>query len=128
MVRAVFDHEGRLAKVIYEKLPSPQQLLDAGDSAAVYKHNHTGYLQRALRITPGMIRVRAFCLPEAELAVYELPESLQDFQENPGDASVAAEERERLQAFLHVWKDRGQFVLEWGNDYWLDKSGEVVAS
>jgi hypothetical protein len=26
------------------------------------------------------------------------------------------------------WNEWGQFVLEWGNDYWLDSTGEIVAS
>jgi hypothetical protein len=128
MVRAVFDNEGRLAEVVDGELPPPQQLLDAGYRKAVYEDNYAGYLERALRVTPGMIRVKPFCLPEVELAVYELPEDLQDFQENPDCPNLADEERERLQAFLQVWKDHGQFVLFWGNDYWLDRSGEVVAS
>jgi hypothetical protein len=128
MVRAVFDNEGRLAEVVDGELPPPQQLLDAGYGEAVYEDNYAGYLERALRVTPGMIRVRAFCLPEIELAVYGLPEFLQDFQEDPGCPSYADQERERLQAFLRVWKVHGQFVLFWGNEYWLDRSGKVVAS
>jgi hypothetical protein len=104
MVMAVFDKEGSLAGVVHGELPSPQQLLDAGDRTAVYEHDYEGYLQRVLQVTPGMIRIKAFYLPEAELAVYELPECLQDLQDNPRDPRLAEEERKGLEKFFREWK------------------------
>jgi hypothetical protein len=29
---------------------------------------------------------------------------------------------------MELWDEDGQFVLLWGNDYWLDGSGRVVSS
>ena len=29
---------------------------------------------------------------------------------------------------MRLWDADGQFVLNWGNDYWLDATGEVVSS
>ena len=33
-----------------------------------------------------------------------------------------------FRALIRQWLEEGLFVLEWGNDYWLDSTGKVVAS
>jgi hypothetical protein len=128
MAMVIFDRVGNLIGVVHLDLPTPGELLEAGYSAAVDEDNCEDYLSRELNVSPGVIRIRAFCLPEEEIAVYELPDCLQDLQENPSNPSLSENERHELQEFFQVWKDRGQFVLVWQNDYWLDCNGEVVAT
>jgi hypothetical protein len=128
MVMIIFDRAGNLTGVVHRELPTPEQLLEDGDLAAVYHDNYEEYLRRALNVFPAVIRVKAFCLPKDVIAVYELPESLQDFQENPSNPDLDDAERIGLQEFLRTWKEHGQFVLIWQNDYWLNRNGEVVAS
>src|SRR5262249_13684062 len=127
-VMVLFDCPGNLTGVVHQELPPPEQLLEAGDLAAVYDDNYEEYLRRELQLSPGVIRIKAFCLPEEEIAVYELPENLQNFQENPGNPNLSDVERTDLQEFFRAWKEHGQFVLIWQNDFWLDRNGEVVAS
>ena len=130
MVMVGFDRKGKLTGVVHEDLPTPRQLLEVVDLPAVYEDNYEEYLRRALNVSPGMIRIKAFALPEEQLAVYELPDFLQELQENPSDPKLSDDERKRLSEFLREWKARGQFVLQWGwgGDLWLDNTGEVVAS
>jgi hypothetical protein len=128
MVLVIFDRAGNLTGVVHRELPTPGQLLEAGDLAAVYEDNYKEYLRRELKVSPGVIRIKAFCLQEEEIAVYELPENLQDFQENPSNPNLSDEDRKGLQEFFGEWKEHGQFVLIWQNDFWLDSNGEVVAS
>ena len=124
----VFDHDGNLTGVTQQELPTPRQLLEAGDLAAVYEDNYEDFLRRELSVTSGVIRIKAFCLPEEELAVYELPESSHDFQDNPDNPDLSDEERRGLIEFFREWKAHGQFVLVWQDDFWLDGNGEVVAT
>jgi hypothetical protein len=42
--------------------------------------------------------------------------------------TLSDEERADVRESMQLWDADGQFVLYWGNDYWLDDSGEVVAS
>jgi hypothetical protein len=128
MVMVVFDRDGNLTGVVHDELPTPRQLLEAGDLAAVYDNNYEDYLWREINVEPGLIHVKSCCLPEEEFAIYELPESLLDFQENPNDPNLSEDERNHLAWYLPVWKQHRNFVLVWHSDLWLDGTGEVVAS
>ena len=61
-------------------------------------------------------------------AVYHLPQYYRELLENPNSPTFDDEERQALPGWIQQWHESGQFVLEWGNDYWLDSTGEVVAS
>ncbi len=50
------------------------------------------------------------------------------FEEILSDPSECEEEKESVRAEMAEWDDQGQFVLGWGNDYWLDSSGDVISS
>jgi hypothetical protein len=128
MVMVVFDREGNLTGVVHQELPTPRQFLEAGDLPAAYEDNYEEYLRSALGVSPGLIRIKSFCLPEEELAVYQLPEGWYDFLQNPTDPTLSEEERKQFPVWIQEWKARGQFVFLWYNDLWLDSTGEVVAS
>ncbi len=86
------------------------------------------YLQHQLGFSPGLIRIKEFRIPQEMFAVYHLPEPYQEFLENPNSSVFDDEERKMFPGLIHQWNEWGQFVLEWGNDFWLDCTGEVVAS
>jgi hypothetical protein len=71
------------------------------------------YLQQEFGIQPGIIHVREFSIPEEGIAIYQFPKDFRDFMEPQ---------------FIDQWKQLGQFVLECGNDFWLNAEGEVVSS
>src|SRR5262249_32799102 len=54
MVMVLFDCPGNLTGVVHQELPPPEQLLEAGDLAAVYDDNYEEYLRRELQLSPGV--------------------------------------------------------------------------
>jgi hypothetical protein len=129
MVMVVFDREGNLTGVVHQDLPTPRQFLELGDLDAAYEDNYEQYLWRELNVSPAMIHIKAFCLPEEELAVFELPDFLLEFQENPSNPKLTDDGRKGLAESYRLWKEHGQFVFVcYGGDYWLDGTGEVVAT
>ena len=72
--------------------------------------------------------MREFHLPDDSLAVYRLPGHYQDFLDNPSAPYFDQEMRQAYPESIARWRKEGRFVLEWGNDYWLDNSGEVTDS
>ncbi len=82
--------------------------------------------QKEMNFKPGTIRVKKFFLPEYEAGIEDLPEHLAEFLANP--EGYEKDERDRLSEFIQGWIQRGQFVFLWGNDYWVDNTGEVTDS
>jgi hypothetical protein len=50
------------------------------------------------------------------------------FHEILTDSTSDDEERADIRESMELWEKEGQFVLLWGNDYWLDESGAVISS
>jgi hypothetical protein len=128
MIMAVFNRQGDLAGVVRQELPSPRELLAAGATAAVYRDDYHEYLQDAVGLSRGLIRIKAFDMRADGFSLYHLPKHYQSFLENPADPSFDDEERQAFPGSIEQWIEQGNFVLEWGNDYWLDSTGEIIAS
>jgi hypothetical protein len=128
MVAAIFDGGGNMIRVVHQELPSPPVLPDSGKIREVDEDDFHEYLRRKFGFSPGLIRIKEFHIPEEMFAVYHLPQHYREFLENPNRPAFDDEEREALPGRIRRWNEWGQFVLEWGNDFWLDSTGEVVAS
>jgi hypothetical protein len=50
------------------------------------------------------------------------------FNEILGDPEASDDEKANIRDSMRLWDDAEQFVLIWGNDYWLDGTGKVVSS
>jgi hypothetical protein len=50
------------------------------------------------------------------------------FEEILSDPQECEEAKSDICDSMRQWDGDGQFVLQWGNDYWLNDSGEVVSS
>ena len=124
LVAAICDGAGNLEQVIQEELPSPPVLPDSGEVREVDQ----AYLYRQFGFTPGLIRIKEFRIPDEKFAVYHLPEIYREFLRNPNSPVFDEEERQAFPGLIQQWNEDGQFVLVWSNDYWLDSTGEVVAS
>jgi hypothetical protein len=128
MIIAVFDASGDLKEVVHDQLPQPRQLHAACYLSAVYEDDYHQYFRDSLGLSPGLIRIKAFHMPAELFGVYHLPPRYRDFLKNPADPQFDEEERQVFPGYIEQWIEQGNFVLEWGNDYWLDATGEVVAS
>jgi hypothetical protein len=124
-----FDRGGTLLKTQRTDLPS--SLLYSGHMPGYFdvdEDEFHEYLRKEFGFKPGLIRVREFHLPDELLAVYRLPEFYQDFLKDPNDPAFDDELRQYLPGQIKRWREEGRFVLQWGNDFWLDSSGEVTDS
>jgi len=124
---AVFDSAGNFLELQEQTLPADlARDLPTGDEADERKFR--SYLKGQFGFTPALIRIKEFHAPRELLAVYHLPKHLQEFLTDPNAPLFSDEDRKDLPASIEGWLAADQFVLEWGNDYWLDRNGEVVAS
>jgi hypothetical protein len=128
LIAAICDGGGNLMQVIHRELPSPPVLPDSGEIREVDEDDFQEYLHCEFGFSPGLIRVKEFRIPHEMFAVYHLPEHYREFLENPNSPVFGEEERQAFPGLIRQWNGWGQFVLEWGNDFWLDSTGEVVAS
>ncbi len=83
--------------------------------------------QAQLGFVPGPIRVRQFYQPEQGVGIGDMPAHFADFLEDP-NSELDVEERARMFAHIRRWMEEGSFVLYWGNDLWLDGTGQVTSS
>jgi hypothetical protein len=81
--------------------------------------------QEGLEFQPATIRVKRFFLDELGIGIEDYPAH---FGETLADPEASDEEKADVRESIRLWDADGQFVLLWGNDYWLDDSGEVVSS
>lgn len=128
MLMIVFDSEGNFLQASHQTLPSPPQLLHQGFRRAVYEDDYEEYVDGALGLSPGVIRVKAFSVPHEMLAVYRMPKHYEEFLTNPNSPSFSDEDRKDYPELIEHWNESGCFVLELGNDYWVDGNGDIVAS
>ncbi len=128
LIAAIFDVGGNLMQVIHQELPSPPVLPATGEIREVDEDDFQQYLRREFGFSPGLIRIKEFRVPQALFAVYHLPQHYRGFLENPNSPAFDDELREAFPGLIRQWNEWGQFVLECGNDFWLDRTGEVVAS
>jgi hypothetical protein len=128
MVAGIFDGGGNLMQVMRQELPSPPALPGPGEAREVDEDAFQEYLRREFGFSPGLIRIKEFRAPEETFAVYHLPQHYREFLGNPNNSSFDEEQRQALPGLIRRWNEGGQFVLEWGIDFWLDSTGVVVAS
>ncbi|MEX1041197.1 MAG: hypothetical protein WDZ51_11230 [Pirellulaceae bacterium] len=72
------------------------------------------------------INVQAFFLHDRWIGIEDLPQHYQEVLDHP--ESIAKERIEELLNDIRRWRLRGDFVLFWDEDYYLNKVGEVVSS
>lgn len=128
IVVGIFSKGGDLTEVVRRELPSPPVLPGSDDIREVDEGDFHDYLHQEFGFAPETARVKEFRIEPEGLAVYQLPEHYQAFLRDPRDPIFDDEQRTVFPRLIKEWVEEGQFVLEWGNDYWLDSTSEVVAS
>jgi hypothetical protein len=81
--------------------------------------------KKEMGLRPATIEVKKFFSLEHYIGIEDYPSH---FHEILSDPAVGDEEKAHVRESMELWDKDGQFVLLWGNDYWLDESGEVVSS
>jgi hypothetical protein len=81
--------------------------------------------QAAMGFRPATISVREFFSDEHSIGIEDYPSH---FHEILSDPAADEEEKADVRESMELWNKDGQFVLLWGNDYWLDGSGRVISS
>ena len=83
--------------------------------------------QTELGFTPQTIRVEEFYVDDQGVGIAELPSHYQELVEDPA-SEPDPDERAVLLREIEKWQRDGSFVLDWGNELWLDDSGHVTSS
>lgn len=81
--------------------------------------------KKEMQMSVATIKVKRFALDEYDVFVEDYPSH---FQEILSDPDANDEEKEDILESIKLWDEDGQFVLQWGNDFWLNDTGEVVSS
>lgn len=81
--------------------------------------------QQQMGFQDQLIRVKRFADPEMGISIGDYPEH---FAEILSDPEASKEEKDSVLESLSEWEAAGQFVLLWGDDYWLNGDGEVTSS
>jgi len=122
-----FDHAGSFVGVYCRPIAtvgepssfSPAELADSGAVTIAVWQDQIGFVSATIHLRP-------FYIDSAWIGIRDLPEHYRDVIENPEDYDD--ERRETLMQDIGVWRERGDFVLEWCEEYYMDRAGEVTSS
>ncbi len=126
--RVEFDTEGNLlAAFCRETSQTTLKALDIeGNVLAVFSQEAPEAPSMMIPFTPGTISVKPFSLPELWLGIQDLPDHYQEFLDHP--ENVNEEERHYYPNEIDAWRECGNFVLLWDEDYYLNEDGELESS
>jgi hypothetical protein len=72
------------------------------------------------------ILIKAFFLENYVIGIKELTWDFDYFLSHESDYSD--EEKTSYQQMIKDWKDSGEFIFHWANDFWCDREGYIIAS
>ena len=75
---------------------------------------------------PKQIQVKRFSIPERDISIEDLPKHYREFLENIVDYSE--NRQQELFGDIADWKQHGDFVLIWDEEYFLSAAGEVIST
>jgi hypothetical protein len=125
LVAFFFDPEGTLLSVeqrpvgFFQGVAPPYNIFDERIPALI-----EGW-QAEMGFQPATIKVKKFFSHQPYIGIEDYPSH---YDEVLCDPQECKEEKSDIRDSMRLWDEDGQFVLQWGNDYWLDASGEVVSS
>ncbi len=71
------------------------------------------------------IKVKKFFSQQPYIGIEDYPDHFGDILSDP---QACEEDKSDIRESMRLWDEDGQFVLQWGNDYWLNNTGKVVSS
>ena len=120
-----FDLEGNLLRIDQRPVPFFQSV---NPPYHIYDERIPPLIEawkKAMRLQHTTIKVKQFFSREYYIGIEDYPSH---FHEILSDPASDDDEKADVRDSMKLWDKDGQFVLMWGNYYWLDKSGEVVSS
>jgi hypothetical protein len=120
LVMVEFDDEGGFLRTLQRAL-SRAAVSDEDQRARELER-----WQEELGFTPGAISVHRYFLPERWIGIRDLPDHYQEVLDRP--EALTEERRRELEEDIRLWRERGDFVLYWDEDYYLDRDGELQSS
>jgi hypothetical protein len=125
----IFDAEGHLIEV--QRRPQLDFLPREYERLfwQVVEEDLYGFLRKEFGFALDLIRVKEFAIPEG-VSVYYWPSTYDEYVANPDNLpdGVSEEDRAGPTFRIHQWMARGDFVIEWGNDYWAGPDGIIHSS
>jgi hypothetical protein len=127
----LFDASGKLTEVRIRPLPFRARAMREGGPYLIEDPDFQDrYIAQAqiwgaeLGFSEQSIVIERFAFPEFDLGIENLPRHMQHFRSNPDESSE--EDKRELPKMIEEWIAEGNFVFWWGNDYYLDKEGEII--
>jgi hypothetical protein len=131
-----FDEKGRVESSRIEGVQHSDPAAGA-PSAVDSLYPELASWSQELGVVPETIRIQRFHIPLERdqpskpweydgVGIEDLPWHYRAFLANP--ATVEERDRKTLQEEIENWIRRGDFVLWWGNDFDINRDGEVVSS
>jgi hypothetical protein len=81
---------------------------------------------REVGFEPGTIRVRKF--EQGGVLIRDMAAQYVGFLKDPDEWADTPASKARITAWIQEWRDRGRFVLVWGDEMWVDGDGTVIAT
>ena len=82
--------------------------------------------QTELGFIAGTISVKQFFLSDRSIGIKDLPDHYQEVLDFPDN--IDAKRLKELQQDIRLWRESGDFVLYWDEEYYLDQDGELESS
>ena len=116
-----FSTSGELQGLAAIPIPASAGAPTLDDAAEALRH-----WKAEVDFRPATISIAAFLVPERCIGLGDLPEHYQEVLDHPGLFEV--DRRIELLADIDQWKERGDFVLLWDEEYYLNNAGELLSS
>jgi hypothetical protein len=128
LVAYLFNQRGDLIDIQLQRLEFMVEDQKPGQPFDIYDpriESRRKQWSRKLGIRRGTINIRQFSDPEHDVKIENQPGYFNDVLER---RDGPAEEKARIEELRQNWETEKNFVLWWGNDYWIGEDGEVESS
>jgi hypothetical protein len=121
VVAVLFDKSGDYLSSVAEPI-----VPRTGENDGAAAERTLAEVRSAIGLSPAHILIKKFWLNDRQVGIADLPEHYQDFLRAPEEFDE--QRRAELLEDVRRWFSEGDFVLWWGEDYYLDKDGDVSSS
>lgn len=118
LIIVMFDLEGNLLNLVEKPAVTMSGTKDSEEELQTWLAQ--------MNFRPIAITIKEFFLAEYRIGIKNLPTDFEYFLEN--QTVFSGQDKLDYHKNITDWKARNEFVLWWGNDFWCDKNGWIIAS